>query len=128
MNKNIRFIYLALLLLTVSFYSCDPDDPGLGGESSVSGKVVHHDDPIPNALVFIKFGAKEFPGSDSTVYDLSVIADQNGDYSITGLKKGDYYLYGTGFDAAINQAVFGGIPISLGKKEDLSSDLPVTED
>jgi len=118
--------YLFIFLLPFLFSSCGKE--GLGGEAVIKGYVKHHSAPIPNAVVYIKFGSKESPGSNTSSYDESVTADANAFYEITGLKKGDYYLYGVGMDTAISKAVVGGIPVEIKKrKEVVQADVPVTE-
>jgi hypothetical protein len=77
--------------------------------------------------VFIKFNAQEFPGSLVSDYDASVIADPLGNYKIEGLQKGDYYLYGFGIDSTLNETVKGGIYVKLGKEENKTVEVPVTE-
>src|SRR5688572_16623333 len=103
-----------LLLLTVLcvFVSCKKNQ--LGGKSSIHGTVAHHSRVIPYATVFIKFNAKEFPGEDTTAYDSKVVADANGEYNFK-VFKGDYYLYGYGFDYSIAapHIVDGGTPVRV---------------
>lgn len=118
--------YLFVFLLPLLLSSCTKE--GLGGEATIKGHVKHHSALIPNAIIHIKFGAKESPGTSASSYDESVTADANAYYEITGLKKGDYYLYGVGMDSAIGKAVVGGIPVEIKKrKEVVEADIPVTE-
>lgn len=117
--------YSALFLGVIAFYACRKE--GTGGKSSVSGTVKHHDELIPNAIVYIKYGAKEFPGSDVSKYDESTVAGANGYYEFQNLRKGYYYLYGVGYDITIVAEVTGGIGIKLNYNQDISSDVPVTE-
>jgi len=39
-------------------------DAGIGGKSTITGHVTHHGTPIPNAVVYIKYGTSAFPGDD----------------------------------------------------------------
>lgn len=119
-------ISLTVLTLTILLtFSCKKAGPG--GNSGVSGAVKHHSQPIPNAVVYIKYGATEFPGTDVSKYDASAPADGSANYKFSGLEKGNYYLYGFGYDSTIQQNVSGGIGITLKKNQTLSSDVPVTE-
>ncbi|PBQ33498.1 hypothetical protein CNR22_17520 [Sphingobacteriaceae bacterium] len=124
MNK--LFFLSALLIIGISF-SCKKNQ--LGGKSTVSGVVAHHSKPIARATVFIKFNTKEFPGSDTTAYDDKIRADENGNYSFK-CYKGDYYLYGFGYDFGIDPpyTVVGGVPVHIRNKEDLEINVAVTED
>jgi hypothetical protein len=124
LNK-LFFASICLIALT-TLYSCKKE--GTGGKSTVSGTVKHHSNPIPNAIVYIKYGATEFPGNDVSVYDNHVTADANAYYEFKDLRKGDYYLYGVGYDPNIFEAVKGGIGIQLKRNNTVTSDVPVTED
>ena len=127
MKTLIKFttILFFTAILSFSFSACKKE--GTGGKSSVTGNVKHHTKLIPNAIVYIKYGATEFPGTDVSLYDDKVTADANAHYEFSGLQKGDYYLYGVGYDDAILEQVSGGISIKLRRNEALTSDVPVTE-
>jgi hypothetical protein len=122
-NKAAFAIFLAVVLLL--FTSCHK--PGTGGHSSVSGNVKHHSKLIPNAIVYIKYGATEFPGTDVSKYDASITSDTNAHYEFKDLRKGDYYLYGVGWDNSVMQQVAGGIGIKLKYNNANVNDVPVTE-
>jgi hypothetical protein len=98
----------------------------LGGKSVIKGTVLHHSRFIANSRVFIKFNAKEFPGTDTTKYDAKVFADAAGNYSIK-CYKGDYYLFGFGFDDQLSLNVKGGVGVHIRNNESISIDVPVTE-
>lgn len=122
--KKVMVSVLALaMLITVS--SCHKE--GTGGKSSVSGIAKHHEKSIGDCVIYIKYGTTEFPGTDVSKYDASVTADGSGNYSFTGLRKGDYYLYGVGYDTDISEAVTGGIAIKLKYNKDVTTNVPVTE-
>jgi len=98
----------------------------LNGSATISGRVMHHSKPIPFSRVFIKFDAREFPGADTTKYDAHVQSDANANYSIK-VYKGDYFLYGVGYDPGIQRVVIGGIPVHIRNNETVNTDVPVTE-
>ena len=125
LNINNILLISILLLTSITFYSCHK--AGTGGKSSVNGTVYHHSKPIPGAIVYIKYGATEFPGADVSVYDNHITADANAHYEFTGLRKGNYFLYGVGYDNAIFASVTGGIGIQLKNNQTLNTDVPVTE-
>lgn len=117
------------LLASCNKNDCDKSDPGLGGGGSVSGNVQHHGTAIPDAQVFIKYGATEFPGADTSQYDLVRIASSSdASYIVTDLKPGDYYLYAVGYDNSISMPVTGGVGIEICGEDDAKfSNIPVTE-
>src|SRR5689334_2711014 len=115
--------FSALLILTIT--SCHKE--GSGGKASLTGYVKHHSMTIPNCVVYIKYGATEFPGSNVSSYDDHVVADGSGHYTISSLYKGDYYLYGAGYDASIMENVYGGVAVKIKKNKEITQDVPVTE-
>ena len=122
----------AILLLIAGFAFSSCTKPGLGGEAAISAFPKHHEQPIPDCAVFIKYDAKEFPGTDLSVYDDFKIAEdepgQGPHAHFESLKKGDYYLYGVGFDSSLNAEVRGGIPVEIKEKAgETVIVLPVTE-
>jgi len=119
-------LVLLLLFFGFSFISCKKNE--LGGKSTIKGVVKHHDKAIPYATVFIKFNAKEFPGKDTNLYNAKVKADATGNYNI-GCYKGEYYLYGYGFDnALVDPLVVGGTPVKIRQNEVVEKEIAVTED
>ncbi|HOZ88083.1 MAG TPA: hypothetical protein PL029_10005 [Bacteroidia bacterium] len=123
MKKIIVFCTLAFAL----FVTCKKNQ--LDGKSRIHGVVAHHEKKIPFATVFIKFNAKDSPGSDTSAYDAKVRADKDGHYDIK-CYKGDYFLYGYGYDYSIDSpfVVVGGVPVHLRNKEDREIAVAVTED
>lgn len=121
MNKIV-----GLVIITALFSSCVKEGPG--GKAVITGTVKHHAQPIPGAVVYIKYNATESPGSNTTYYDASVTADAQAHYEFVNLKRGDYFLFGIGYDSAIIATVAGGIPVHISKKnETVAADVPVTE-
>ena len=123
MNQQlVLFCIVALLGL-----SCNK--AGVGGKASISGAVMHHEVPIPNAAVYIKYGANAFPGFDLEQYDDQTTASAtDASYSFTNLYKGEYFIYCTGYDASIMEEVLGGVPVEIKKKrENIEIDVPVKE-
>ncbi|MBX3164663.1 MAG: hypothetical protein KF900_09280 [Bacteroidetes bacterium] len=117
---------LCVLCVLILFSSCKKNQ--LGGKSVIQGKVIHHSKRIANATVFIKYNAKEFPGTDTTLYDDKVRADKDGNYTMK-CYKGNYYLFGFGRDSAIAAPyiVIGGTPVHIRHNETLDIDVAVTE-
>lgn len=125
-NLPTRIIKVICMLLPLLILSCKKNQ--IGGKAEVKGYVKHHGKAISYARVFIKYNAKDFPGSDTNLYDAKVFADENGFYSIK-FYKGDYYLYGYGYDYAIPAPyiVVGGTSVHLRYNEKKDLDLYVTE-
>lgn len=121
-----KFLYF-IITINLVFTSCKKNQTG--GRSRVSGVIAHHGAPIPNARVYIKFNATDFPGDDYSVYDTYSDADEHGKYDIN-FYKGTYYLYAKGYDYNIPypHLVKGGISVKLRHKEILKKDIAVSED
>jgi len=123
-KKILKFIILVLAL--TQCFSCKKE--GLGGKATITGSVLHHSLPIPNAVIYIKYGTNELPGTDPSAYDASVTADANAKFEFKDLRKGKYYLFSIGYDSAIFQTVRGGMPVEIKKKsESKNIDLAVVE-
>lgn len=122
--KNVFNVLIAAVILF--FSSCIKEGPG--GKASIKGTVKHHSKLIPGSVVYIKYGATDSPGSNVTYYDASVNADVNAYFEFTDLKRGDYYLFGVGYDSSIVQDLSGGVPIKIkSKTEVIETVVPVTE-
>jgi len=113
-TKPILVLFCFLAWMGVS---CNRE--GVGGKASISGVVMHHDSLIHGAVVFIKYGATDWPGFDSELYDDEITTSaSDASFSFTNLFKGDYYLYARGFDPAFMQEVMGGMPVEIEKKKE----------
>lgn len=118
-----------LSLITILFFainSCKKNQTG--GKATLKGVVMHHEKPIPDAYVYIKFNTSEFPGDDYKLYDTYVQADANGNYSVS-FYKGTYYIFAIGRDLNIPfpYEVKGGLSVTLRNKETLVKNIAVTE-
>jgi|ETNmetMinimDraft_18_1059904.scaffolds.fasta_scaffold79408_2 hypothetical protein len=125
-NKGICHLFMPIIL--VAFHtSCVK--PGKGGMAEIKGYVKHHSTAIPNAVVCIKYGAKEFPGDDLSIYDEQILTTgTDASYEFTELKKGDYYLFSVGYDSTIMEPVKGGVPVLILKKAETADvNIPVAE-
>lgn len=121
---KIKILFFFGLLITLS--SCKKNQ--LGGSSVIKGKVSHHSKAISNAIIYIKFNAKEFPGKEIELYDHSLSSNVNGEFSIA-CYKGDYYLFAKGIDDQSTQQkdVFGGAPVNIRNNEIVEMNLAVSE-
>jgi hypothetical protein len=114
-TTHMRFpqILLLCILFTILISSCERD--GIGGTSNVEFQVLHQTIEIPYAKVYIKYGAKESPGTDVNLYDDSTQTGASGHGFIQDLLKGDYYLYAVGYDSILGDTVTGGLSMKLTK-------------
>lgn len=125
MKKVLTSFFLYLVPIVFLTMSCHKE--GIGGKSSVDGIVNHHSKPIPNAVVYIKYGATDFPGTNVNAYDDHTTADANARYEYYNLRMGNYYLYAVGYDNSIFQTVSGGVAVKLNYDKSYTTDVPVTE-
>ena len=121
-----RIILLLVLILGILAFSACTEE-GLGGKASITGHIEHHNEPIPNAIVYIKYGSVELPGINPADYDAQTLAGADAGYKFEGLEKGDYYLYAIGYDSLIFETVVGGLSVELHAGEAVETDIPVTE-
>jgi hypothetical protein len=127
---RLPFAFIGLLFAMVSvFYSCCKG--GSGGDAKIVCTVLHHVKPIPGATVYIKYNATELPGLSPSNYDASITASANSNMvTFSGLKCGNYYLYGVGYDTSLKLPVTGGIGITIkhsDREHTESTTVPVTE-
>lgn len=125
LNNMKQILIICVLAVFVLLSACKKNQ--LGGKSTIKGRVTHHEIVIPNAIVYIKFNAKEFPGKDVSTYDAYYTTGADGTYEFK-CYKGDYYLYSVGYDDAIARTVAGGLPVRIRNKETVSVDVAVTEE
>lgn len=134
MSKFPRYINIVfLLLIVISFIACKKDkcQSGVGGNLTLKLKTMHHSTYLHGCLVKIKYGTQDFQG-EFGAYDATYQAGVNDSIVIiSGLKCGDYYIYGTGVDStltATSKAVKGGIPYSTTNEDGVVElILPLTE-
>ncbi|MEI6815432.1 MAG: hypothetical protein WCL14_02385 [Bacteroidota bacterium] len=123
--KNI--LLLLAILMTIVVASCTK--AGLGGQNTIIATPQHHGKDIPGCVVYVKFGATELPGTSPSDFDVNFsVPFTKVPVTISGLMKGNYYLYAVGYDTTISQTVTGGMPVSISESagETLMA-LPVTE-
>jgi hypothetical protein len=127
MKTNLSIL---LLLIVATSFSCKKKSKaGLGGNANLKVATQHHGLIIDSCTISIKFNSLDAP-SDG-MYDLTQkVSKGNAGDSFTifkGLKAGDYYVYGIGWDPSISNNVKGGIPYTIDNETDLSIIVPVTE-
>lgn len=127
MNKLnfVAFIAAAFVII-----SCKKN--GTGGDHTIAAFPKHHGVTIPNATVYIKYGATELPGKNASDFDdaKTAVKEGSGDAHahFEGLLKGDYYIYSVGYDSTVSEMVSGGVAVKLtGKSGEKDVEIPVTE-
>ncbi len=121
-----NFFLVSLISLCVYSSSCTKEGPR--GKALIKGYVKHHSTLIPGATVYIKYGTKDFPGSNTQYYNSSTVCNSNAYFEFKDMQKGNYYLFGIGFDSTFVKDVSGGLPIELKTKtQTLETVVAVTE-
>jgi hypothetical protein len=132
MKQTILFFIVGIIMLSI--VSCSK--PGTGGNATLVVFPQHHGRAIINHVgypdtVFLKFGAKELPGLKAGDYDTYFIGKTGEDHvHCTGLKAGQYFLFGVGYDSTGLYRVAGGMSYKLkykDRKSETDIDLAVTE-
>ena len=105
---------------------------GTGGNVTIAAFPKHHGMEIVGDSTyvdsaFIKFNALNSPGTTANAFDL-VLAGEPGEnhVHIEGLKRGNYYIFMTGFDTSASERVTGGIPYVITQTAgEIELDVPV---
>jgi hypothetical protein len=109
---------------------------GLGGDATLVVFVKHHGSVIKNHVnypdtIFIKFNAKDLPGTTPDKFDTYFVGKTGEDHiHCEGLRPGKYYLYGVGIDSAGPYRVKGGAAIKIKwaeRKKEIDVNLAVAE-
>ena len=132
-------LLLSAAALTLLAAACkNDDDPvtpataGKGGHTTLRIMSQHHHPPaIDSITVYIKYNASNLPLTfDDSARAVKGAVDTVATF--TGLKNGNYYLYGLGWDRSIADTVMGGIPYTINVPDTsvattINLTLPVTE-
>lgn len=112
MNPRRFSLYTAGLLL-VLFASCHK--AGTGGEAILNVHILKTGGvgTVPGCHVYLKYDARDYPGSTLSDYDENIIADYGGHAQFTNLRKGYYYVLVTGRDTTTGDSVSGSVPYDI---------------
>lgn len=137
MKRLIILATLGILAISACKRREDPkpsgDVAGKGGNAGIAVTPKHHAKYIDSCTVYLKYNTLDLPSAtfDASKYDESVkcvkINDSVGVANFTGLKKGNYYLYGVGWDRNIMDTVVGGKPLTITGDSTYNINLSVTE-
>ena len=103
-------------LIIISLFSCKKDKVDnniVYGTINIAVSVKHHSWPVPNIPVYLKRNTIEFPGTDTSLYELKTFADSDGKAGFEKLHPGKYYLFTSGYDYYFGADVTGSTPIDL---------------
>ena len=91
MNNVIKLVLS--VLLAIAFFSCRKE-AGPGGKNTISGTVrfmnglTGSEDAAPMAKIYIAYGTDQ----NTSTFDQTILAGNDGTYRIEGLKKGKYFI------------------------------------
>jgi hypothetical protein len=128
----------SILILVLIFTGCG-DDPKTVEEGTVRLiiNVNHHGSPIANARLHRINGTLDWPGTDTTLYDVHYQCDANGNFTIDNIGNGskDFVVYATGIDPSWDSS--GTTPVhgyqmfhivtAIGEDKDIPVSLYVSE-
>ena len=122
---------LTILLIVFASMGCrKKSTAGLGGSNELQLRVRHHEIVLDSIKVYLKFNAEDAPANNSE-YDITTEVQEVDGKMIAvfeGLKDGDYYVYGYGWDPYIVDNVEGGFSFELKDETNpITYDLQVTE-
>lgn len=125
--KSISLMSIAAMLL---FAACERKETvpvgGKGGNATLKVTPQHHGNNIDSCTIYLKYNVQDKPSS----YDEEVkCVMENGKpvATFTNLNKGNYYVFGKGWDPGIEQDVEGGIPYTITEETTKEITVPVTE-
>lgn len=125
-------LLLGLGLLALGINGCKRDDDGpvggKGGNAVLRVTTKHHEKMIDSAMVYIKYNTQSKPATyDDSARVVKGPVDTVAVFS--GLKAGQYYLYGYGYDLRYAKpVVIGGVPITITEEKEYKVLCPVTEE
>ena len=122
------FVFSAVL-----WAACRPAAPEtIPLPTEICVKTTHHNFPIPDAVVYVKFNADSFPGYEQPpgYYDASFRTGKNAHGCLASVPEGRHWLVAFGYDSLhYPHDVFGSLPveISLGSRAKIDTMLYVSE-
>mgnify|MGYP001627320552 CR=1 FL=1 len=126
-----RYLYLSIITLFIGLtLSCNKKpQAGPGGNASLKVRAKHHGTLIDSAKIHIKYNSMEAVSlSEYDAVQAITNFDTGDSYTIfSGLKKGEYYLYGEGWDPSIFSNVKGGLPFKIDEEKEYEIIVAVTE-
>ena len=107
-------------LLALSFFfwlGCKEAEPEtIPLPTKICLRTQHHHQPIPQAMVYIKYNSDTFPGYDkpSSFYDASFRTEADAHGCIAPVPEGKHWLVAFGYDSLyFPHDVFGSLPVTI---------------
>ena len=130
---KIKTIFIVAAIISTITVGCNHDTTtvaGKGGNATVIVYPQHHEvaKNLINFKVYVKYNTHDAPSNG--VYDDSVACinhDSLVSCSFAGLRNGNYYFYGKGYDTSISGDLKGGTPYTITQQASQSMNLPVSE-
>ncbi len=122
-------ILLVIILYVLISSGCkkNSDTPQIiEGTLSLEVQVMHHSWNVPNIPLYLKKNATEFPGNDTSVYELKTYADSDGKGAFDKLYPGKYYLFAQGYDYYFGADVVGSTAVNLTNSSSVNEPVHVT--
>lgn len=122
--------WIAVVIGSTALFAACKKDPvaGKGGNAVLKITPRHHGKNIDSCKIYIKYNTQDLPADGK--YDDSATCVPDGGTPVatfSNLKKGNYYLYGSGWDPDIAQGVVGGTPYVISDENLQSYNLSVSE-
>lgn len=120
-----KFYAALIVLCTLTLFACrrseDVTVAGKGGNATLQVKPTHGSgETVQNSVIYVKYNTLDMPANG--VYDDSVVCNTVDGAPMgvfVNLHRGNYYLYGKGFNPDHNDAVKGGVPFHIDNEEGL---------
>lgn len=109
------------LLLLPAFSACDKGPETIPLPTKICVTTSHHNFPIPNATVYVKFNADSFPGYEqpASYYDATFkTGNPSARGCIESVPEGTHWLVAFGYDSLhYPHDVFGSIKLEISLKD-----------
>jgi hypothetical protein len=129
MQSKIFFLTISTLFLL----TCRPDVPEeIPLPTQICLRTMHHNQPIPNAIVYVKYNVDTFPGygQPPSYFDASFKTDSKAKGCLASVPEGKHWLIAFGYDSLyFPNDVFGRIrlEVSLNKTPKIDTILYISE-
>lgn len=130
MKNPVYFLFVIVLLVAGCKHEPFKPIAGKGGNATLVVYPAHHGKAteLDSMMVYIKYNTQDAPANG--VYDDSfscVFINAQYYCTFTGLKNGEYYIYGKGYDYEYSTGVQGGLPHIIKTQQSQNFFLPVSE-